>query len=337
MFVNMDPYQKHIRRWLILMFTLIVLIIAVGGLTRLTDSGLSITEWELFKGILPPLTPEKWNFYFNEYKEIPEFKSINYNMTLEEFKVIFYWEYIHRLIARLIGLFALIPLIIISLKYKRKLISDYKYLSIFLLICVQGTVGWYMVTSGLVNNTDVSHYRLALHLSLALIILSINFWFILETFKISSFKIKFNNFFLNIFLILIILQIILGAFLAGLDGGLIYNSWPDMNGSFIPNDINYSDLFFYSSLDDPSVIQFYHRLTAYLLFIFLIILNYKSFKAKTDFKAIIILNFAIFIQIVLGVLTLITGVKITYASLHQLGSVFVLTSFLYIKYKNMIS
>ena len=337
MFVNMDPYQKHIRRWLILMFTLIVLIIAVGGLTRLTDSGLSITEWELFKGILPPLTSEKWNFYFNEYKEIPEFKSINYNMTLEEFKVIFYWEYIHRLIARLIGLFAFIPLIIISLKYKKKLISDYKYLSIFLLICVQGTVGWYMVTSGLVNNTDVSHYRLALHLSLALIILSINFWFILETFKISSFKIKFNNYFLNIFLILIILQIILGAFLAGLDGGLIYNSWPDMNGSFIPNDINYSDLFFYSSLDDPSVIQFYHRLTAYFLFIFLIILNYKSFKAKTDFKAIIILNFAIFIQIVLGVLTLITGVKITYASLHQLGSVFVLTSFLYIKYKNMIS
>ena len=337
MFVNMDPYQKHIRRWLILMFTLIVLIIAVGGLTRLTDSGLSITEWELFKGILPPLTSEKWNFYFNEYKEIPEFKSINYNMTLEEFKVIFYWEYIHRLIARLIGLFAIIPLIIISLKYKKKLISDYKYLSIFLLICVQGTVGWYMVTSGLVNNTDVSHYRLALHLSIALIILSINFWFILETFKISSFKIKFNNYFLNIFLILIILQIILGAFLAGLDGGLIYNSWPDMNGSFIPNDINYSDLFFYSSLDDPSVIQFYHRLTAYLLFIFLIILNYNSFKAKTDFKAIIILNFAIFIQIVLGVLTLITGVKITYASLHQLGSVFVLTSFLYIKYKNMIS
>ena len=337
MFVNMDPYQKHIRRWLILMFTLIVLIIAVGGLTRLTDSGLSITEWELFKGILPPLTSEKWNFYFNEYKEIPEFKSINYNMTLEEFKVIFYWEYIHRLIARLIGLFAFIPLIIISLKYKKKLISDYKYLSIFLLICVQGTVGWYMVTSGLVNNTDVSHYRLALHLSLALIILSINFWFILETFKISSFKIKFNNYFLNIFLILIILQIILGAFLAGLDGGLIYNSWPDMNGSFIPNDINYSDLFFYSSLDHPSVIQFYHRLTAYLLFIFLIILNYNSFKAKTDFKAIIILNFAIFIQIVLGVLTLITGVKIIYASLHQLGSVFVLTSFLYIKYKNMIS
>ena len=337
MFVNQVAYQNNIRRWLILMFFLIILIIAVGGLTRLTDSGLSITEWELFKGILPPFTTEKWNFYFDEYKQIPEFKSINYDMTLSEFKVIFYWEYIHRLIARLIGLFALIPLIIISLKYKKKLISDIKYLSIFLLICVQGAVGWFMVTSGLVNNTDVSHYRLALHLSIALIILSINFWFILQTFKISSFKVQFNNSFLNFFLILIIFQIILGAFLAGMDGGLIYNSWPDMNGSFVPNDITYFDLFLFSSLDNPSVIQFYHRLTAYLLFIFLILLNYYTYKYKIDFKPVLILDLAILIQIVLGILTLITGVKINYASLHQLGSVFVLTSFLYIKYKNIIS
>jgi cytochrome c oxidase assembly protein subunit 15 len=337
MFVNQDPYQNNIRRWLLLMFFLIILIIAVGGLTRLTDSGLSITEWELFKGVFPPFTSDKWNFYFNEYKQIPEFKSINYDMTLSEFKVIFYWEYFHRLIARLIGLFALIPLIVISLIYKKKIISNFKYLSIFLLICIQGIVGWYMVTSGLVNNTDVSHYRLALHLSIALIILSINFWFILETFKISSFKIKYSNFFLNIFLVLIILQIILGAFLAGMDGGLIYNSWPDMNGSFVPNDINYIDLFLFSSLDNPSVIQFYHRITAYLLIIFLIFLNYFTFKTNSFSKAILILDIAILLQIILGILTLITGVKIAYASLHQLGSVFVLTSFLYIKYKNIIN
>ena len=337
MFVNQDPYQNNIRRWLLLMFFLIILIIAVGGLTRLTDSGLSITEWELFKGVFPPFTSDKWNFYFNEYKQIPEFKSINYDMTLSEFKVIFYWEYFHRLIARLIGLFALIPLIIISLIYKKKIISNFKYLSIFLLICIQGIVGWYMVTSGLVNNTDVSHYRLALHLSIALIILSINFWFILETFKISSFKIKYSNFFLNIFLFLIILQIILGAFLAGMDGCLIYNSWPDMNGNFVPNDINYIDLFLFSSLDNPSVIQFYHRITAYLLIIFLIFLNYFTFKTNSFSKAILILDIAILLQIILGILTLITGVKIAYASLHQLGSVFVLTSFLYIKYKNIIN
>ena len=337
MFVNQDPYQNNIRRWLLLMFFLIILIIAVGGLTRLTDSGLSITEWELFKGVFPPFTTDKWNFYFNEYKQIPEFKSINYDMTLSEFKVIFYWEYFHRLIARLIGLFALIPLIVISLIYKKKIIFNFKYLSIFLLICIQGIVGWYMVTSGLVNNTDVSHYRLALHLSIALIILSINFWFILETFKISSFKTKFSSFFLNIFLALIILQIILGAFLAGMDGGLIYNSWPDMNGSFVPNDINYIDLFLFSSLDNPSVIQFYHRITAYLLIIFLFFLNYIAFKTNLFSKAILILDIAILLQIILGILTLITGVKIAYAFLHQLGSVFVLTSFLYIKYKNIIN
>ena len=337
MFVNQDPYQNNIRRWLLLMFFLIILIIAVGGLTRLTDSGLSITEWELFKGVFPPFTTDKWNFYFNEYKQIPEFKSINYDMTLSEFKVIFYWEYFHRLIARLIGLFALIPLIVISLIYKKKIISNFKYLSIFLLICIQGIVGWYMVTSGLVNNTDVSHYRLALHLSIALFILSINFWFILETFKISTFKMKFSNFFLNIFLILIILQIIVGAFLAGMDGGLIYNSWPDMNGSFVPNDINYIDLFLLGSLDNPSVIQFYHRITAYLLIIFLFFLNYIAFKTNLFSKAILILDIAILLQMILGILTLITGVKIAYASLHQLGSVFVLTSFLYIKYKNIIN
>jgi len=115
MFVNIDPYTKFIRIWLLSIFSLVIIIIIVGGLTRLTDSGLSITEWELFKGVLPPLDVEKWNFYFNEYKKIPEFKSINYNMTLDEFKVIYYWEYAHRLIARLIGLVSILPIAIIFL------------------------------------------------------------------------------------------------------------------------------------------------------------------------------------------------------------------------------
>ena len=128
MFVNIDPYTKFIRIWLLSIFLLVIIIIIVGGLTRLTDSGLSITEWELFKGVLPPLDVEKWNFYFNEYKKIPEFKSINYNMTLDEFKVIYYWEYAHRLIARLIGLVSILPIAIIFLKYKVKLSKDLKYL-----------------------------------------------------------------------------------------------------------------------------------------------------------------------------------------------------------------
>jgi cytochrome c oxidase assembly protein subunit 15 len=337
MIVNMDPFKRFVEIWLYSMFILVFLIVAVGGLTRLTDSGLSITEWELFKGILPPLTDSKWLFYFDEYKKIPEYVEINYNMTLSEFKVIYYWEYGHRILARLIGLFSIIPMIYLFFKFKKERKNIFKYSVIFILICVQGFVGWFMVSSGLIENTDVSHYRLALHLSLALTILSIIFWFIMETIKISPFKKKINNSFLNFFFILIILQIVLGAFLAGMDGGLIYNSWPDMNGNFLPNDINNIDLFLYSSLDNPSVVQFYHRFTAYLLFISLLFLNYYTYRTKIDFKPVLILNIAIFVQIVLGIVTLITGVKITYSSLHQLGSVFVLTSFLYIKYKNTIN
>jgi cytochrome c oxidase assembly protein subunit 15 len=171
-------------------------------------------------------------------------------------------------------------------------------------------------------------------LSVALIILSLTFWFILENLKTNKFSININNYFLNIFFITIIIQIILGAFLAGLNGGLLYNSWPDMNGSFIPDDTIKTDLYNLESLNNASVIQFYHRIVAYVLTLFLIILNYFFYKNKIELKPIIFFNFAILFQVILGIVTLITGVKIYYASLHQLGSVFVLCSFLFIYYKN---
>ena len=334
MFVNTDQYSKYIRLWLIFMIILIVSIVGVGGLTRLTDSGLSITAWELFSGILPPFTSEKWNFYFNEYKQIPEFKILNSDMTLDEFKVIFYWEWGHRILARFIGLFSIIPLIFIFLSIKRDFFYEKKYYSIFLLICFQGFIGWFMVSSGLVDNTDVSHYRLALHLSIAFFILSIVFWFLLENLQIKKNKDKISISFLSIFLFFLILQIILGAFLAGLDGGLIYNTWPDMNGKFIPTDINKIDLLKISSSSNPTVIQFYHRLVAYLIIFLLIVLNYIYYYKKIPMNNVNILNIAVFIQVLLGVITLITGVEIKYASVHQLGSIFVLLSFLFIYYKN---
>lgn len=334
MFVNIEPYNKSIRLWLITMFLLIIFIITIGGLTRLTDSGLSITQWELIRGFLPPLNTEQWTFYFDEYKKTTEYKTVNYNMNLAEFKIIYYWEYAHRLIARLIGFFAIAPLLYIYFKYKNNLLKDLKYFLIFIAVCIQGFVGWFMVKSGLINNVDVSHYRLALHLFVALFILSITFWFILENFEIKKFTFKINNKFTNFFLILILVQIILGAFLAGLNGGLLYNTWPDMNGSFLGDDIYKKDLYNIQSLNNPSVIQFYHRITAYILIFFLIILNCFFYRKKKISLSIIILNISILFQIFLGILTLITGVKIYYASLHQLGSVFVLTSFLYIYYRN---
>jgi cytochrome c oxidase assembly protein subunit 15 len=334
MIVNTDPFKRFIEIWLYTMFILIFLIVAVGGLTRLTDSGLSITEWELFKGILPPLSDEKWIFYFDEYKKIPEYTEINYNMTLSEFKVIYYWEYGHRILARLIGLFSIVPLIYLFLKYKNERKNIYKYFLIFILICFQGFLGWFMVKSGLVNNTDVSHYRLALHLSVALLIISLVYWFLISNLNIKKFLVKIPNRILNIFLILIVIQIIFGAFLAGLDGGLLYNTWPDMNGFVIPTDVSFKDLFALDSTNNPSVIQFYHRKIAYVIFLFLIYLNYLFLKKGMDYKIFIILNLAILFQIALGIITLLSGVKISFASLHQLGSILVLTSVITLVYKN---
>jgi len=308
--------------------------VAVGGLTRLTDSGLSITAWELFAGILPPLNINEWNVYFFEYKKIPEYQNINYAMTLAEFKVIFYWEYAHRLLARFVGLFTLLPLIIFSLKFKNIKYYSNKYYWIFFLVCIQGFIGWYMVSSGLIENNDVSHFRLSIHLSLALFILCLIFWYILNIYKIEKFHKKISNLLLLSILTLIVLQIILGAFLSGLDGGLIYNSWPDMNGNFLPNDVEFKDVINTQLFNNPSIVQFLHRVTAYVLLLLIVLLNYTLMKNNHGIKNIIFFDAAILIQIFLGIVTLISGVEIKYASLHQLGSIFVLTTYLVILHKN---
>ena len=334
MFVNSDNYIKYLKLWLITLFSLIVLMVAVGGLTRLTDSGLSITAWELFTGILPPLNINEWNFYFTEYKKIPEYKNINYGMSLDEFKVIFYWEYIHRLLARFVGLFTLLPLFFFGLYFNNTKHYSNKYYWIFFLVCLQGFIGWYMVSSGLIENNDVSHFRLSIHLSLALFILCLIFWYILDIYKTKKFQNKIPNLLLLFILKLIVLQIVFGAFLSGLDGGLIYNSWPDMNGSFFPNDVGYGDLINTQLFNNPSIVQFLHRSTAYLLLFFIIILNFIYLKKKYDFKYMLFFDVAILIQVFLGIITLISGVEIRYASLHQLGSILVLSSYFLILYKN---
>ena len=177
---NNESINTLFYYWLVSSLLIVILIIIVGGLTRLTNSGLSITEWELFSGILPPLNSTGWNDYFDLYKKIPQYKLINPNMSLDEFKVIFYWEYAHRLLARLLGLFFIIPLIYFyfTKKIEKKYIN--LCLTISLLILFQGIVGWYMVKSGIIDNVTVSHYRLSLHLNIAFIIISMIFWNILN-------------------------------------------------------------------------------------------------------------------------------------------------------------
>ena len=332
----MYSQNKIVEFWLISIFFLVGVMILVGGLTRLTDSGLSITQWELFKGFLPPLTNKSWLYYFELYKNIPEYTEQNFNMTLNEFKVIFWWEWGHRFLGRLIGLSFLIPLIYFYFKHGFQFIK--KYLLIFFLICFQGFIGWYMVSSGLVDRVDVSHYRLSIHLLIAFIILSLVLW---EYLNIKKFNLNYqtdkNNLPL-IFLILLFIQLILGAFVSGMDAGKIYNSWPLMGNSYFPDDNNIVDLFKISVFDEPSLTQFIHRNLAYLILAFYIYTFYFYFKRKLNnyFRILVIIGIILLFQIFLGILTVLSGAQIFYSSLHQINTILLFSSsicFLFISKK----
>ena len=329
-------YHKLVSSWLLSMIILVFLMIVVGGLTRLTDSGLSITEWELFKGILPPLSNETWILYFNLYKEIPQFRLLNPSMTIEEFKVIFYWEYFHRLLGRIIGLIFLIPLIYFTFKkiIEKKVLNIFYF--IFFLILFQGALGWYMVESGLSDDITVSHYRLSLHLFFAFIIISLLFWNYLN-FKFLENKSFFNlrNKLIKILFSLILLQIIVGAFVSGLDAGLIYQTWPKMNHSYFPDDVNIFQLNLFYLFDNQSFVQFLHRSIAYLITGFVIIIGIKMFinKQKKHFKNYFIVLSILLIQVVLGIFTLVSGLNLYLASLHQITSVILVFSVLNLNYK----
>jgi cytochrome c oxidase assembly protein subunit 15 len=334
MYIDNKVLKKYISLWLVSMFWVIAIMIIVGGLTRLTDSGLSITQWQLFSGIFPPFNETQWNQYFELYKKIPEYNLQNHSMTLEEFKVIFWWEFIHRFLGRLIGILFFVPLIFFTLKLGfKKILSLYL---IFILICFQGFIGWYMVSSGLVDRVDVSHYRLSLHLVLAFIIISLIFWNYLSLRNINlSFK-KINRQIPIIFILIIFLQICIGAFVSGMDAGKIYNSWPLMGSGFFPDDNSIKNLFYLSALNDPSMVQFMHRSLAYLIFLFYLFIFVIIYKNKLSglFKAIIVTGFLLILQIVLGILTLLYSAQVIIASMHQISSILLVSSSIYFLYLN---
>ena len=334
MYIENNILKDKISFWLLMMFLLIALMIIVGGLTRLTDSGLSITKWELFSGFFPPLSEEKWIDYFDQYKLIPEFKIQNYSMTMSEFKVIFWWEWAHRFLGRIIGIFFLIPLIYFTFKIGfKKLFSFYL---IFFLICFQGFLGWYMVSSGLVDRIDVSHFRLSIHLVVAFLILSLILWNYLKLNFRNNDQSKLNIFFPIIFLILVFLQISLGAFVSGMDAGLIYNSWPLMGSTYFPDDNKLINLFNITALSDASLVQFLHRNLAYIIIIFylLIFINVYRNKIINSFKTINILGIFLLSQVILGILTLINGVQMFLASMHQISSIFLVSASIFLLYIN---
>ena len=327
---NHINYQ--LRIWLLVLLLLIILIILVGGLTRLTDSGLSITTWELFVGFIPPLTNDKWIDYFNLYKTIPEYRNQNSDMTLDGFKVIFWWEWAHRQLGRLIGLTVLVPLIYFSIKNGLWIIK--KYGIIFLLVCFQGFLGWYMVSSGLIDRVDVSHYRLSIHLFTAFLILSIVFWYYLELTQQKIFSISIKLYLIKFFLVLLFIQLIFGAFVSGMDAGNVYNTWPLMGSSYFPDDSKFIEFLNISVFDNPSIIQFIHRNLGYLIvlvYIYLLVFTF-NIPNKIFRKPILIIGLSLFFQVALGVLTILSGVKIIFASLHQINSILIILSTLYFLY-----
>ena len=335
MYIENSILKKYVTYWLAFMFWLVTIMIIVGGLTRLTDSGLSITQWQLFSGVLPPLNDSQWLMYFELYKEIPEYKLQNYLMSLEEFKVIFWWEFIHRFLGRLIGIFFLLPLFFFFLKLGFRQTKN--LFIIFILICLQGFIGWYMVKSGLIDRVDVSHYRLSIHLFLAFIILTMIFWNYLKYKEIRPSKHKIINILPIFFLFLLFAQIVIGAFVSGMDAGKIYNSWPLMGSGYFPDDNSITNLLNLSAFDDPALVQFMHRNLAYfiLLFYFLILINVYKNKLSTFFKVVNIIGLFLFLQIILGILTILSGAQIFISSMHQISSVFLVSSSIYLLYLNL--
>jgi len=253
---------------------------------------------------------------------------------MHEFKIIFWWEWAHRFMGRLIGIAFLIPLIYFTFKIKfKKLISLY---FIFTLICFQGFIGWYMVSSGLIDRVDVSHFRLSVHLLMAFFILSLIFWNYLKIRVKKNFENTINIIFPIIFLFLVFLQISIGAFVSGMDAGKIYNSWPLMGNSIFPNDNSINNLFKLSAFSDPSLVQFIHRKLAYvigLFYLYLLFYVYRNKKANL-YKSIKVLGFFIFLQIILGIFTLLYGAQIYIASMHQISSIFLVASCIYFLFIN---
>ena len=337
MIANEEKINKLFINWLNLSLILVFFIIIVGGLTRLTNSGLSITEWELFEGILPPLTDNSWNIYFEKYKQIPQYKLLNSNMTMDEFKIIFFWEYFHRVLARLIGLFFMI--LLIYFYFTKKIEKKYIFICylILSLIIFQGIIGWYMVQSGLVNDVTVSHYRLSFHLITAILIISIIFWLIKnaqsKNFK-SFFKFSYSNLPFQILILLIFFQIIIGAFVSGLDAGKIYQTWPKMGENYYPNDLILSNFINIIKFDNHSLVQFYHRNLAYIIVTYVLFLSIYIYRKKIIFLfyPLKILIFFLLIQAILGIFTLISGLNIYLASAHQITSVLLVFSALNLYY-----
>lgn len=327
---SLKPFSnsKYCRVWLIILLVLIVCMVVVGGMTRLTDSGLSIVEWKPVTGILLPLSNAKWVVEFEKYKVTPEFLLVNMEMTLDAFKTIYLWEWGHRQLGRVIGLVWFVGFF--WLLITRSIPDGWKgkFFIIGVLIGFQGLVGWWMVSSGLMAEmTDVASYRLATHLGMAFCIVGLILWFILllerkaESLMLGRrSRDKTLSIYMNLFLVALFFQIILGALVAGIDAGTAYTDWPFMAGEIFPSDYLAFDGFLGNFLENPAAVQFNHRVSAYALTLIGILTWLRSRKSPIKFlrNCHSFLLLVLSSQVVLGIVTVIYGAPYQIAILHQL-------------------
>jgi len=339
--------SKPVATWLLIGVFMIIVQVLLGGITRLTGSGLSITEWKPIMGALPPMNEQDWASAFEKYKQIAQYKYLNYHFTLEDFKIIFFWEWFHRLWARLIGVVFIIPFIIfiIQKRFKKEMIRP--LIILFLLGLLQGLVGWIMVQSGLEDSEllYVSHYKLAIHFILALGLLCYTLWFALEL-LVPPQQITANSSlrkFMGWLIGLLTLQLIYGAFMAGLKAATTAPTWPDINGVWWPDNIHSFGDHHFSGIsflfDHPLVIHFIHRNLAYVITVLLCIWTWKAFKEKgtTIFQKTRTLPlFIIFLQVILGVLTVLHSINannyLCLAVAHQFVAMVLLLSVVWMFY-----
>lgn len=314
--------KKHVQYWLWSGIIMISLMILIGGITRLTDSGLSMSDWNLVMGSVPPLNDHEWQQTFERYKQFPQYQQLNAGMSLDEFKSIFFWEYLHRLIGRLIGIVFIIPF---GYFWKKGYFNSDFLKRMFILMglgALQGTMGWIMVKSGLVDIPYVSHYRLAMHFMLAFILIGFCLWYALDLRKktIQIFQESSLKRWLYIAGFLFIIQLIYGAFTAGLDAGYLYNTFPKMAGQWIPPTFSALDPFLINLVENPGTVQWIHRVNGTLLLLAVIVFWWKAavkqsniwLRAMSSTLLTIIL-----LQYLVGVLTLIYSVPILLGILHQ--------------------
>lgn len=317
---------RPIANWLLFVAGLIFLMVVVGGITRLTESGLSITEWKPISGAIPPLTQEQWEHAFGLYRQTPEYQQVNRGMTLAEFKNIFFWEYVHRLLGRVIGLAFALPLAWFA--FRKAIPSGYgpRLLFLFVLGALQGAIGWWMVASGLVERTDVSHVRLAVHLLLALFIFGAILWTALDLRSPGSVRRRIPT--LAIWALSVLgLQLMFGAYVAGLNAGFAFNSWPLMGDSLYPAGAPWLEPAIRNFVDNPIMVQFVHRWLAFVVLAFAILLAIQAKRAGARREAFL-LHLAVGLQILLGIWTLLSGVSLHVAVAHQGMAVLLIAAFL---------